>query len=110
VRPFTLPLGSFIASDCDNLLPACKNLSVTHLVSACTRVHPAEWLAGEVAALLAHEADARQLTPAQMHASATETRSLQAALVAAGVPIHWTDEEAARAAAPGALHSEPPTP
>ena len=99
VRPFTLPLGSFIAADCDNLLPACKNLSVTHLASACTRVHPAEWLTGEVAALLAHQAIARGLTPAQLHASNHETRDLQTALVAAGVPIHWSDELAARAAA-----------
>ncbi len=110
VRPFTLPLGSFIAADCDNLLPACKNLSVTHLVSACTRVHPAEWLAGEVAALLSHEAEARQRTPAQLHASAAETRSLQAALVAAGVPLRWTDEDAARLAALQAPHEENPPP
>ncbi|WP_164885054.1 FAD-dependent oxidoreductase [Rubrivivax rivuli] len=110
VRPFTLPLGSFIAADCDNLLPACKNLSVTHLVSACTRVHPAEWLAGEVAALLAHEADTRQFALAQLHASAAELRSLQTALVAAGVPIRWTDEEAARAAAIVGHHAEPSMP
>jgi hypothetical protein len=106
VRPFTLPFGSFIAADCDNLLPACKNLSVTHLVSACTRVHPAEWLAGEVAALLAHEAEMRQFTPAQLHASAAELRSLQTVLVAAGVPIRWTDEEATRVAAAAGHHAD----
>jgi hypothetical protein len=91
VRPFTLPLGSFIAADCDNLLPACKNLSVTHLVSACTRVHPAEWLAGEVAALIVAQASARGLNPAQLHASQTETQALQAALQHAGVPTHWPE-------------------
>ena len=109
VRPFTLPLGSFIMADCDNLLPACKNLSVTHLVSACTRVHPVEWLAGEVAALLLHQAKQRGLTPALLHASTTETRSLQAALSSAGVPIHWNEELTARAgvAAPaGASHAK----
>jgi hypothetical protein len=92
VRPFTLPLGSFITADADNLLPACKNLSVTHLVSACTRVHPAEWLAGEVAALLVHQAEARGLTPAGLHASQDETRRLQVALQAEGVPIAWPDD------------------
>ncbi|MDN3920333.1 FAD-dependent oxidoreductase [Roseateles violae] len=89
VRPFELPLGCFIAADCDNLLPACKNLSVTHLVNACTRVHPAEWLIGEVAGALAAFALEQGLTPAQIRADADRLAALQAGLSAQGIPLHW---------------------
>jgi hypothetical protein len=79
----------FIAHDCDNLLPACKNIGVTHLVNACTRVHPVEWLIGEVAGLLAAHALVHRLSPAQIHANASQVQLLQAALQHAGIPIHW---------------------
>jgi FAD dependent oxidoreductase len=91
VRPFTLPLGAFIAADCDNLIPACKNLGVTHLVNAATRVHPVEWLVGEVAALLAHYAIASRAALADIHASAAHVQALQQQLVAAGIPLQWDD-------------------
>ena len=89
VQPFELPLGCFIPADCDNLLPGCKNLSVTHLVNACTRVHPAEWLIGEVAGLLAAQALTLGCTPASIRASPTHRQALQAALVDHGIPLHW---------------------
>ena len=89
VRPFTLPLGVLVARDCDNLIPACKNISVSHLVNACTRVHPVEWLVGEVAALLASHCLQRGLTPSAVHASARETQTLQHLLTASGVPLAW---------------------
>lgn len=84
VPPFELRLGNFLPLDCDNLLPACKNLGVTHLVNACTRVHPAEWLIGEVAGLLAAQAAALGVAPAEVPLA-----DLQARLLAAGVPLHW---------------------
>lgn len=89
VRPFELPLGCFIPADCDNLIPACKNLSVTHLVNACTRVHPAEWLIGEVAGRLASFALQHDLTPAAIHADPASIAALQQALQASGIPLHW---------------------
>jgi hypothetical protein len=89
VRPFALPLGAFIAEDCDNLIPACKNLSVSHLVNAATRVHPVEWLIGEVAALLAHYALGSRASLADIHAGASHVEALQQQLAAAGIPLQW---------------------
>jgi hypothetical protein len=89
VRPFTLPIGAFVPRDCDNLIPACKNISVTHLVNAATRTHPTEWLIGEVAALLAVEA---LDTACALHALASEPpriRAFQGRLRARGIPTEW---------------------
>ena len=91
VRPFTLPLGVFVSRDCDNLIPACKNISVTHLVNAATRVHPIEWLIGEVAALLAIYAIANNVSLINLAKSGEHVRAFQLALGVAGIPIHWDD-------------------
>ena len=97
VAPFVLPLGAFIPLDCDNLLPACKNLGVTHLASACTRVHPVEWLAGEVAGLLAAHALAAGRAPAACLDSPAGLAAVQVALAAAGIPLAWPVAMLARA-------------
>ena len=89
VRPFTLPLGCFIPRDCDNLIPACKNISVTHLVNASTRTHPTEWLGGEVAALLADFALRSNQPLVDIHRSATLAGNFQQHLIAAGIPVRW---------------------
>jgi len=89
VRPFTLPLGCFIPQDCDNLIPACKNISVTHLVNASTRTHPTEWLIGEVAALLADFALRSNHPLVDIHRSATLVTDFQQELIAAGIPVRW---------------------
>ncbi len=97
VAPFTLPLGSFIPLDCDNLLPGCKNLGVTHLANACTRVHPVEWLTGEVAGLLAAHALAAGRAPAACLDSPARQAALQMELSAAGIPLAWPAAVLARA-------------
>lgn len=91
VRPFCLPLGSFIPADCDNLVPACKNIGVTHLVNACTRVHPAEWLIGEVAGLLAVFTLEESITPAALHADPALVARFQQRLRDAGIPLAWDE-------------------
>jgi hypothetical protein len=89
VRPFTLPIGVFVARDCENLIPACKNISVTHLVNASTRVHPTEWLIGEVAALLAVEALDAKCAPQDI-ASVPEAKArFQDRLRRVGIPLEW---------------------
>lgn len=50
---FTIPLGAMIPEKMENMLPACKNISCTHLSGGCYRLHPVEWNIGEVAGLLA---------------------------------------------------------
>jgi hypothetical protein len=87
VHPFELPLGAFIPVDVDNLIPACKNLSVSHLVNACARVHPVEWLAGEVAGLLAAHGVAEKTWPD----TPTQVARFQKRLQQLGVPTAWPD-------------------
>jgi hypothetical protein len=89
VRPFCLPLGCFIPVDCNNLIPACKNISVTHLVNASTRVHPSEWLIGEVAGLLAAYALCTGRPLREIYQVPGEVRAFQQKLEAAGVPTTW---------------------
>lgn len=92
VRPFALPLGIFIPADADNLLPACKNISVTHLVNAATRVHPIEWLVGEVAGLLAAHCLHIEAAPAGVFESEAHTESFQQYVKEQGIPLHWPDD------------------
>lgn len=96
VRPFCLPLGSFIARDADNLVPACKNIGVTHLVNACTRVHPVEWMAGEIAAVLVDFAAAGGHPLARIHADPGLVAALRLRLHAAGIPTAWDRAQLAR--------------
>jgi FAD dependent oxidoreductase len=89
VRPFSLPIGVFVPFDCDNLVPASKNISVTHLVNAATRVHPIEWLIGEVTGLLASTVIS---TGQSLHNIATThdgRKHFQSRLIDAGIPIQW---------------------
>ena len=51
--PFQIPLGALIPIRVENLLPACKNLGVTHITNGCYRLHPVEWNIGEAAGHLA---------------------------------------------------------
>ncbi|MGL5003982.1 MAG: FAD-dependent oxidoreductase [Casimicrobium sp.] len=89
VRPFVLPLGVFVSEALDNLIPACKNIGVTHLVNACTRVHPVEWLVGEVAAMLAQHCIRANGSPLAIQTSAAAVSQLQRELVQRGVPLAW---------------------
>ena len=92
VQPFVLPLGAFIPLHADNLLPACKNLGVTHLASACTRVHPVEWLAGEVAGVMAAQLVEHGLSARALPDRPDQRRQLQYRLHAAGIPTGWPAE------------------
>ena len=51
--PFEIPLGSLIPVRMENLLPAAKNIGVTHITGGCYRLHPVEWNIGEAAGTLA---------------------------------------------------------
>lgn len=99
VQPFELPLGAFIPAQADNLIPACKNISVTHLANACTRVHPVEWLCGEVAGLLANQLlqDGWPDRPAQV-------AQFRQSLLNCGIPVAWSPGLLAQAATPAGAH------
>ncbi len=87
--PFQIPLGALIPRRMENLLPACKNIGVTHLTNGCYRLHPIEWNIGEsVGSLVAYCLERKQSPRAVLH-GATRLRAFQTMLEQAGVPLRW---------------------
>jgi hypothetical protein len=89
--PFQIPLGALIPVRVHNLLPACKNLGVTHITNGCYRLHPVEWNIGEAAGALAAYCITEQLEPAQVRASPARLTDFQALLVKLGVRLAWPE-------------------
>ena len=87
--PFQVPLGALIPRRVENLLPACKNLGVTHITNGCYRLHPVEWAIGEAAGALAAFALDARLSPRAVRNTPARLREFQAKLVAQGVEIDW---------------------
>ncbi len=88
--PFQIPLGSLIPQRVENLLPACKNLGVTHITNGCYRLHPVEWNIGEAAGALAAYCLDKGLTPRQVRNTETHLRDFQTLLKdQLGVPLDW---------------------
>ncbi|PYI52615.1 FAD-dependent oxidoreductase [Paenibacillus flagellatus] len=87
--PFQIPLGSLIPVRVDNLLPACKNIGVTHLTNGCYRLHPVEWNVGEAAGHLAAYCLDRGLTPREVRNTESHLRDFQAHLVREGIELDW---------------------
>ncbi len=108
--PYHLPLGAFIPRPGDgppNVLPAAKNFGATRLALASARMHPTEWLAGEIAGHLAAFCLRDLRDPAQRRLEPTEVRNtpdllsaFQDRLRAGGITTHWSD----------ALTEPPPSP
>ncbi|HLK55010.1 MAG TPA: FAD-dependent oxidoreductase [Chthonomonadaceae bacterium] len=88
-RPFQIPLGALVPVRWRNLLPACKNLGVTHLTNGAYRLHPIEWNIGETAGQLAVFCLRHGITPQAAYADATRRGELQALLLQQGIPLHW---------------------
>lgn len=88
--PYYLPLGAFIPrSGPDNVLPAAKNFGATRLALSSARMHPTEWLAGEVAGNLAAFCLQRRVEPAAVRGTPELLAAFQAQLQAGGVPLTW---------------------
>lgn len=87
--PFQIPLGALLPQRVENLLPACKNLGVTHITNGCYRLHPVEWNIGESVGVLAAYCTRRKTLPRQVRQQASHLRDYQKSLVAAGVPLDW---------------------
>ncbi|WP_159884131.1 FAD-dependent oxidoreductase [Paenibacillus puerhi] len=87
--PFQIPLGSLIPERMENLLPACKNLGVTHITNGCYRLHPVEWNIGEaVGSLISYCLD-RDVSPRAVRNGEQELASFQALLRQQGVELEW---------------------
>ncbi len=87
--PFQIPLGALIPKRVENLLPACKNLGVTHITNGCYRLHPVEWNIGESAGALAAQALATKTPPRRIRNDAKLLAAFQSSLQAQGVEIAW---------------------
>lgn len=87
--PFQIPLGALIPKRVENLLPASKNLGVTHITNGCYRLHPVEWNIGESAGALAAHCVSSQLRPRQVRNDEKRLKEFQAKLTAQGVEIEW---------------------
>ncbi|MEC0211306.1 FAD-dependent oxidoreductase [Paenibacillus ehimensis] len=87
--PFQIPLGSLIPIRVDNLLPACKNLGVTHITNGCYRLHPVEWNIGEASGALAAYCLDKRLSPRAVRGNAQQLAAFQSLLTREGVELAW---------------------
>jgi hypothetical protein len=90
--PFQIPLGALIPRRIENLLPACKNLGVTHLTNGCFRLHPIEWNIGEAAGALAAFCLAQKKVPREVRRTPTLLEDFQKLLRDDGVRLEWPPE------------------
>jgi len=88
--PFQIPLGALIPVRMENLLPACKNLGVTHITNGCYRLHPVEWNIGEAAGALAAYCIEKGLAPRQVRNTAQHLTAFQTLLTdTLGFVLEW---------------------
>jgi hypothetical protein len=87
--PFQIPLGALIPQRVENLLPACKNLGVTHITNGCYRLHPVEWNIGEAVGALAAFCQAKKRAPREVRKQAALLKEFQNLLSDQGVSLAW---------------------
>jgi len=87
--PFQIPLGTLIPLRMKNLLPACKNLGVTHITNGCYRLHPIEWNIGEAAGYLAAFAIRRNCLPTDVLENETLFEDFQNVCWKHGIQTDW---------------------
>ena len=87
--PFQIPLGALIPQRLENLLPASKNLGVTHITNGCYRLHPVEWGIGEAAGALAAHCLKTGESPRGVRNTADKLKAFQSVLTSQGVEIEW---------------------
>ena len=88
-RPFQIPLGALISKKWENILPASKNLGVTHLTNGAYRLHPIEWNIGESAGQLVIFCLQNRLAPREVYERVGVRRKFQEELLRNGLPLHW---------------------
>ena len=87
--PFQIPLGALIPIRVENLLPAAKNLGVTHITGGCYRLHPVEWNIGESAGALAAFCMERKEPPRSVYRNKKMLAEFQNRLQSCGIELHW---------------------
>lgn len=92
--PHQIPLGALIPVRCENVLPAGKNLGVTHITNGCYRLHPIEWNIGEAAGALSAYCLNNNLTPKQVRNSKHHLQDFQSMLGdQLGFELAWPEEQ-----------------
>jgi hypothetical protein len=94
VWPFQIPLGALLPERVENLLPACKNLGVTHITNGCYRLHPVEWNIGESIGTLVVYCLEHDVSPRQVRHTPELLEAYQRLLERQGVEIEWPDLQA----------------
>jgi FAD dependent oxidoreductase len=87
--PFQIPLGALLPVRVENVLPAGKNLGVTHITNGAFRVHPVEWNVGEAAGLLAAFCIDRNIAPRSVRDRASVLDQFQSLLMQQGIELSW---------------------
>lgn len=91
--PFQIPLGALIPVRVQNLLPACKNLGVTHITNGCYREHPTEWNIGESSGALAAFCLLHACTPQQVRRDNNLLTEYQKVLTDdLGIQLSWPED------------------
>lgn len=90
--PFQIPLGALVPRRVENLLPACKNLGVTHVTNGCYRLHPVEWNVGEASGALAAYCLQTHTTPRAVYNTPEHLRAFQRLLAdTLGFQLEWPE-------------------
>jgi hypothetical protein len=93
--PFQIPLGALLPVRVENLLPAAKNIGVTHITNGCYRLHPVEWNIGEAAGALASYCLRTDTKPHQVRAQAAHLSEYQRMLHSVlGIALAWPNPRA----------------
>jgi hypothetical protein len=93
--PFQIPMGAIIPIRMENLLPAAKDIGVTHITNGCYRLHPVEWNIGEAAGALAAYCLSKNVTPRQVRNTSTHLNDFQRMLSSVlGVVLAWPNPRA----------------
>jgi hypothetical protein len=93
--PFQIPLGALIPVRMENLLPAAKNIGVTHITNGCYRMHPVEWNVGEAAGALASYCLMKGVSPRQVRNTPEHLHDFQQMLEnVLGVVLTWPNPRA----------------
>ncbi len=87
--PFEIPLGALIPVRVENLIPAAKNIGVTHITGGCYRLHPVEWNIGEAAGVLAAWCNKKTTSPKGVRAA--HLSEFQDVLISQGVQLRWPE-------------------
>lgn len=92
VVPYHIPLGALIpARGPRNLVAGAKNFGATRLALASARMHPTEWLVGEVAGMLAAMAIHQDMHPSQLYSDPVHRSQFLTHVSAAGITRYWSD-------------------